>query len=316
MAFLTPVRCVLVTCVRRVSSKMMSGHGLEKSAPILSFPSLRDSVYNELVNHSDLKGMAWQRFPALTNILKGHRRGELTIISGPTGSGKTTFLSESSLDLCLQGVKTLWGSFEIKNARLCKLMLSQFAQRRIEYDIQSFDKYADAFSCLPMHFMDFHGEQSLTSVLETMSTAVAHFDIQHIVLDNLQFMIGNECNSRLSHMNRFEYQDLIIGSLRKFATAYDCHVTIVIHPRKQKLDEELTNSSIFGGAKAIQEADNILLLQVKYQTGSTIRFKKFLQVTKNRFDGDLGIIPLTFDKESMCFGSCVPSHRSQLNFAF
>ena len=280
---------------------------LEKSAPILRFPSLRESVYNEIVNHNDLKGTAWQRFPSLTRILKGHRRGELTIISGPTGSGKTTFLSESSLDLCLQGVKTLWGSFEIKNARLCKLMLTQFAQTRIEYDIDSFNKYADAFSCLPMHFMDFHGEQSLSSVLETMSTAVANCDIHHVILDNLQFMIGNECNSRLSHMNRFEYQDLIIGSLRKFATEHDCHVTIVIHPRKQKLDEELTNSSIFGGAKAIQEADNILLLQVRYLTGSTFKFRKFLQITKNRFDGDLGVIPLTFDKESLSFGSAGPA---------
>jgi len=36
--------------------------------------------------------------------LKGHRRGELTVITGPTGSGKTTFISDYSLDLCMQGV--------------------------------------------------------------------------------------------------------------------------------------------------------------------------------------------------------------------
>lgn len=47
----------------------------------------------------------WKRFPLLTQILKGHRPGELTVLTGPTGSGKTTFLSEYSLDLCLQGVR-------------------------------------------------------------------------------------------------------------------------------------------------------------------------------------------------------------------
>ena len=51
--------------------------------------------------------LQWQRFPMLTQILKGHRAGELTVLTGPTGSGKTTFLSEYSLDLCIQGVKTL-----------------------------------------------------------------------------------------------------------------------------------------------------------------------------------------------------------------
>ena len=46
----------------------------------------------------------WKRFPGLTGILKGHRRGELTILTGQTGTGKTTLLSELSLDLCSQGV--------------------------------------------------------------------------------------------------------------------------------------------------------------------------------------------------------------------
>lgn len=36
---------------------------------------------------------------------------ELTIMSGPTGSGKTSFLSQLSLDLCKQGHTVLWGSF-------------------------------------------------------------------------------------------------------------------------------------------------------------------------------------------------------------
>jgi twinkle protein len=40
----------------------------------------------------------------LTQIIKGHRPGELTVLTGSTGCGKTTFLSEYSLDLCIQGV--------------------------------------------------------------------------------------------------------------------------------------------------------------------------------------------------------------------
>jgi len=41
--------------------------------------------------------------------------------------GKTTFLSQLSLDLAQQGVNTLWGSFEVKNVNLIRKMLGQFA---------------------------------------------------------------------------------------------------------------------------------------------------------------------------------------------
>ena len=51
-----------------------------------------------------MAGVQWKRFPALNRLLRGHRRGELTVLSGPTGAGKTTFISEYSLDLCMQGV--------------------------------------------------------------------------------------------------------------------------------------------------------------------------------------------------------------------
>ena len=49
-------------------------------------------------------GTGWQRFPRLTALLKGHRRGELSLLTGPTGAGKTTLMAELSLDLAIQGV--------------------------------------------------------------------------------------------------------------------------------------------------------------------------------------------------------------------
>lgn len=78
------------------------------------------------------------------------------------------------------------------------------------------------------------------------------------------------------HMDRFWKQDMIIAAFRTFATKKNCHVTLVVHPRKEKMDEELTVSSIFGGAKASQEADNVLIIQDKRLT--SVRGKKYLQV--------------------------------------
>jgi len=61
-----------------------------------------------------------------------------------------------------------------------------------------------------------------------MGNAVAIHNIQHVIIDNLQFMMGMD----YSNGDRFFKQDTLIHRFRKFATNNKCHVTIVIHPRK------------------------------------------------------------------------------------
>lgn len=96
----------------------------------------------------------------------------LIVLPGPTGSGKTTFISEYALDLCMQGVCTLWGSFEINNIRLAKIMLTQFATRRLEEQLELYDEWADRFEDLPLYFMTFHGQQNI-KYSSTPSSSVA-----------------------------------------------------------------------------------------------------------------------------------------------
>ncbi|XP_025906461.1 twinkle protein, mitochondrial, partial [Nothoprocta perdicaria] len=264
---------------------------------IVSFRQLREEVFGELANAEQVAGVKWARFPELNKLLKGHRRGELTIFTGPTGSGKTTFISEYALDLCMQGVCTLWGSFEISNVRLAKVMLTQFAAQRLEEQLEQYDEWADRFEDLPLFFMTFHGQQNVKTVLDTMQHAVYVHDITHVVIDNLQFMMGHE---QLSG-DRLAAQDCVLGAFRKFATDNNCHITLVIHPRKEDDEKELQTASIFGSAKASQEADNVLILQDRKLT--TGPGKRSLQVSKNRFDGDVGIFPLEFSKASLTFSS-------------
>jgi len=88
------------------------------------------------------------------------------------------------------------------------------------------------------------------------------------------------------------------------------HVTLVIHPRKENESSSLGMQSVFGSAKATQEADNVIILQqarndesmnvpqVSNGFVSHMSPYRLLEVKKNRFDGDLGTIVFQFDKET------------------
>lgn len=210
-----------------------------------------------------------------------------------------------SLDLAEQGVNVLWGSFEIKNTRLMHKLLQQYMRDILpvglaEKNISSDDKQqqmlalmalADKFETLPMYFMKFHGGSEVDHVLDAMEYAAYVHDVEHIILDNMQFMISRQTIVKGSSYDKFDMQDIAVEKFRKFATDYNVHVTLVVHPRKEDEGAKLGMSSFFGSAKSTQEADTVLILQSDGK-------RKFIDVKKNRFDGTLGHVPLYFDRKS------------------
>lgn len=340
-----------------------------KHEQILRFSDLRNDVLREFTDPLARRGVQSRYLPGLNRLLKGHRAGELTIITGATGVGKTTVLSQLSLDYCSQGVNTLWGSFEIRNTKLARTMISQYANMNFSTEVpnnsppidpegnmapgaddtnsseplvpqpqtspppdpnmlRQFNVWADRFEQLPLYFMKFFGSNSVETVLDAMEYAVYVYDVEHILLDNLQFMLSEQGRGGY---DRFETQDRAIALFRQFASVKNVHITLVIHPRKEHDSHALGVSSIFGGAKATQEADNILIIQkpvsvdentlsgggggaiaselarlkaeldavrIGGEDASWLGQHRRIEVKKNRFDGELGSIPFKYDKRT------------------
>lgn len=130
----------------------------------------------------------------------------------------------------MQGVNTLWGSFEIRNTRLASTLLRQMSGHPLDDNLGEFDYWADEFEKLPIYFMTFHGQQSIKIVMDAIDHAQYVHDINHVIIDNVQFMMG--MTDEPKHIDRFWKQDAIIAAFRTFATRKNCHVTLVIHPRK------------------------------------------------------------------------------------
>jgi twinkle protein len=59
-------------------------------------------VLNRIEKFDLNQGLPSISFDFYNKKIKGLRKGEMTILTGGTGSGKTTFLSQLSLDFCKQ----------------------------------------------------------------------------------------------------------------------------------------------------------------------------------------------------------------------
>lgn len=310
---------------------------------------MKTEVAKELSTGSQHRQIHLRSLPHFSNILKGLRKHELTIFTGPTGCGKTTILSQMSLDWSKQGVPVLWGSFEIRNNRLAQVMLQQTFQRPItisnergeeSIDEEAFERASAELSSLPIEFMSFFGSTRLRNVLSAMEESVRnrhmlecslegnghvnedfvednhqhYFEHQQqhlhqdrnqhrpphrnqqvlegpptlIILDNLQFMLSGQGNSAI---DKWSLQEEAIASIRQFANAFNVHIMLVVHPRKEDDNLPLGISSVSGTAKATQEADNVIILQ---RIADDIRY---LDVKKNRFHGTVGKVYLKFDSQ-------------------
>ena len=230
---------------------------------ILYSADLRRQVMDMFKNHkqSIYEGCQASSFPRLNTILKGFRSGELIVFTGPTGSGKTTFLSQLSIDIAREGYPVLWGSFEIKNPTLVKKMVQQYHKEGSLENIEhnNLELVFDDFENLPIKFLNFYGSTDINRTLDVMKFSHNRDDTKYIIIDNLQFMMPR-VSANHGH-SVFTIQDQVLDQFRVFATKYNITVFLVIHPRKEDVSKDLSVSSIFGTAKASQEADSILILQ-------------------------------------------------------
>ena len=280
----------LLTCTTEDMKKFITSAKPIAEENITTFRELREDVYNKILKHKDESGIMCTSFNWYNQKTKGFRKGELTILTGGTGSGKTTLLSQLSLDFCTKGIPTLWGSFEIKNEVLLKKLLIQYAKTDLTSKPELFNEYADTFQELPLYLLKFFGSTDIDKILDTMDFATYAYDIGHIIVDNLQFMLSGQALG----MNKFDLQDQVISKFRNFATDKNVHLTLVIHPKKIDDETDLNIASVFGSAKATQEADNIFVLQNRHKY-------RLMDIRKNRFDGDVGRVGLGFNKESQTF---------------
>lgn len=206
-----------------------------------------NQVGSEIVIHSGL--------PTLDETLGGFEAGELTVISGPTGNGKTLFAQTLTYNFTFSGHHSLWFSYEVTP----KNFLKAFGESLPLFYLPE---------TLKMNALDWLEERVYEAKLK--------YNCRAVFIDHLHFLVDmrtkNNMSLEIGHTMR---------SIKKLALKYNLCFFLIAHTSKTKMDDEIGLDSIRDSSFIGQEADNVLMVWRKPEADREANLK----VVKNRKNG-------------------------------
>ena len=254
-------------------------------------------------------------FDELDKKIIGFMKGELSIWTGNSSSGKSTVLGQLSLTAVNDGFNVLMYSGELTPSRVKNWLHLQAAGRQFtmatEYENRFYvpkkhgiliDKWLDG------HFFLYNNDygSEYTQLLADLKERLGKRDIDVVVLDNIMTLELDELGSEMNGQ-----QTNAVKSLSALAKEFDIHIHVVAHPKKSKAF--LRPDDISGTGNIRNLADNIFIVhrvnndfirQSNEYFGAAVashyhNYHNVIEVAKNR---DLGVqdymVGLYFEIES------------------
>lgn len=206
------------------------------------------------------------------DIIGGFREGQLVIISGPTGQGKTTWCQTLTSKFASKKINCLWFSYEMGIA-----------------------DFLEKFEGTPLFYLPKELQQNSLQWLETrIMESMAKYDCKIVFIDHLHYLL------EMQKMAETHSISLLIGmmmrELKKMAIKHEITIFLVSHMRKLLYDkmpdvDDLRDSSFVG-----QEADIVMFIKRGKEKDSKEEAIQnnhaTLRIAKNRRTGNLGVISL------------------------
>lgn len=196
--------------------------------------------------------------PAIDRHIHSFVGGELTVISGTTGNGKTLFAQTLTKEFSDQGKYCLWFTYEVAALQF----LEQFTEP------------------VPPFLMP--GELASSSmewITKRIWEAKLKFGLDAVFIDHLHFLIDMSNRGNIS---------LEIGSvmraLKKIALRFNIAVFLLAHTQKLELDREPELDALRDSGMIACESDNVFFVWRILNTDNRAIFK----IAKNRRFGVMG----------------------------
>jgi twinkle protein len=209
----------------------------------------KNQVVERYLRDPSQDGLETPWYPALPWRV---RRGELTILTGFSGHGKTQGLNQLMLHLVMQGCKIMNASLEVR-PELTLYYMTRCAMAKKEATEK------EARSCVSwlndnMLFLDCIGTVNSERIKHAMDYAAKRHGVDVIVIDSL-FKCG---------MSGEDYgaARAFVDMLTSFANNTGVHIILVAHSRKTQNGNELkppTKSDVAGSSDITNAAFNVIV---------------------------------------------------------
>jgi twinkle protein len=231
------------------------------------------------------------------------RPGELTVVTGVPGSGKSQFIDALAFNLALShGWRFAMCSFENPPAEHIAKLAEKYSglpfwdgptRRMSEADLQR------AMGWIADHFflIRFDDEApTIEAILEKARAPVMRHGIRGLVIDPY-----NEIEHRRpANMTETEYVSQLLGKVKRFAQSHGVHVWFVAHPAKLQRENGgsrpvPTLYDIAGSANWVNKADLGIVVHRDPDKDST---RTEIHIRKVRFKsvGKIGAVALRWDR--------------------
>ncbi len=288
---------------------------IETAAPIIRHDLLNGSELHERLvrklSVTSKPGMmtGWKEFDA---ILGGLRSGELTIVTGDTGIGKTTWTLNVAYKLMAQGVPVLIVSAEMRPEKLLGKLYSihtgkyfntyrdnslQFLYPEKIFGDADMSECKRYFSDKPILMWGGSGDLPLWKLIDLINYSAFAYGVRFVLLDHLHFFI--EVNNPEYERNAIEK---FTRGIARAAVETDTHVMLICHPSKEiGVEGRVYLNHLKGSASIKQDASNVIAL---YRDRASLATDTEVWIQKCRDDtGREGKIVFKFDETNQRYTS-------------
>lgn len=271
--------------------------------PVKQVKRLADVEAVDLNNMPKIKSNIYY----LDKVIGGLYFGQVVLLTGKRGEGKSTFASQLCAEALEQGFPTFVYSGELPNYHFKRWLDFQIVGA--DYLRRYVNEYGDELYSIPENIIKrvntwyrdlaYIYDSSVvldkdTSEFETLTgtieKSIMRYGIKFIMVDNLMTALDVEMSDDL-----YRAQSKFVKTLKQIAVKYNVCILLVAHPRKGRSDD--ANDDVAGSADITNRVDVVMRYS---RSPEEANHDGQIEVFKNRLTGKLtkGPILLNYSRSS------------------
>lgn len=280
------------------ANEILKKHGREalvkavERAVVVEHPQIKVLADIKRVDISKLEKFT-TGLTSLDNLIGGFFFGQLVLLTGERGEGKSTLASQFGTYAIKAGYSCFFYSGELVNwyfkawfdAQVAglthmnkKVSESGFTSYSIDASVE--DDIDNWYRNKAFIFDSGNLAERKTPLLDVIKTAIRQYGCRFIVVDNLMSAMVDDVSS-----DQYQQQTVFVNSLAKIAKQFNVVVLLIAHPRKKQV-EGFDNDDVAGSSNITNLVDVVMrFARPKGKDVPPDTEQRMLTVLKNRLTG-------------------------------